>query len=166
MTNLLNNIAFENIWKKSSSAVRDDIIDFWLDEGAMLSREAADDRLDEVSFVARDMANGEIVAVSSIYKDFSEVLNNHFFYFRCFVSGKHRRKSIAANLLVKNYNMLNERFLNCNDPEVIGICLEVENETLNKEHLKAVWHHSKFVFIGYNQATRQVRLRYFDGAKI
>ena len=157
---------FDNVWQNKSDTTKEAIISFWLAENALPNREAAEKRLDQVAVIARASGNDAVAAVSTLYRQFNQRLGHPFYYFRCFVGKDHRRKLLAAKLLVQDYEMLNARFQAGQDPKAVGMLIEVENQGLNEQHRKAVWDHSGFTFIGYNQRSQQLRLRYFDGARI
>ena len=155
----------ENVWRDKSEALQEEIVAYWLAQKALPSREQAVQRLPQVIMLLRD-AGGAIAAVSTVYRQHNRQLNHPFFYFRCFVSPEQRRKLLAARLIVSVRDFLNARFAAGSDPDVIGMIVEAENEGLNSEHRQAVWPHSGFVFIGLNGRGQQVRVYYFDGARI
>ena len=157
---------FDDVWGDKTPEVTEEIITFWLGEKALPTREAAEKRLEQVVYIVREPDNGAIVAVSTVYRQMNQRLGHPFYYFRCFVTEAHRRQLLAAQLLVRIRDKFNARFLAGEDPKAIGMIVEVENQALNERHRKAVWDHSGFVFIGYNQRSQQVRVFYFDGARI
>ena len=157
---------FDDVWGDKASELAEEIITFWLGEKALPTREAAEKRLDQVVFIVREPETDAIVAVSTVYRQFNQRLGHPFYYFRCYVTEAHRRQLLAAQLLVKIRDKFNARFLAGEDPKAIGMIVEVENQALNERHRKAVWDHSGFTFIGYNRRSQQVRVFYFDGARI
>jgi hypothetical protein len=89
-----------------------------------------------------------------------------FYYFRCFVEERHRRASLALHLLMAARQELNARFVAGENPQIIGMVLEVQNEALQQFRTEAVWLRTGFVYIGRNQRGDHVRVSYFDGARI
>ena len=48
----------------------------------------------------------------------------------------------------------------------VGVCVLVDDVELMRRHPEAVWPDTGFLFAGYQADGRQVRIRYFDGARI
>lgn len=156
---------FQTVWQAVDEPLGVEIIDFWRQHGALPRADIARERLPEVVILARD-ASDAIAGVSSVSVRAQRQLAHKFYSFRCFVAPSHRRALLAARLIRSAYEYFNERYRQGANPDVIGMIAEVENRALNREHNQAVWPHSGFVFVGYDDAHRQVRVRYFDGARI
>jgi hypothetical protein len=163
---LSNEYYLENVWGVKTPEVQTTIIDFWLRTGALLTREEAIKRAGQVIFVGRTKAHEQIVAVSSVYVQLNQSLGHPFYYFRCFVEETHRRASLALHLLQATRDELNARFVAGENPQVLGMVLEVQNEALQKFRTEAVWPRTSFVYIGRNPRGDHVRVSYFDGARI
>jgi hypothetical protein len=156
----------ENVWGTKAPELQTEIIDFWLAAGALPSREQATARVDQVIVLGRTTADRQIVAVSTVYEQFNQQLGHPFYYFRCFVDEAHRRASLALHLLVAARQELNARFVAGENPRVLGMVLEVQNAAITQELTQAVWPRTGFVYIGRNARGDQVRIAYFDGARI
>jgi len=163
---LSNDYRFENVWINKSDALQTEILDFWIEHGALGSREKGQARLSEVIKIARTVKDDKLVAVSTVYSGENPQLKQNFFYFRCFVAENHRRARLALFLIRAVYSQLNDRFVAGLDPDVIGLMMEVQNDKLQQYHRPAVWTRTGMVFIGYNARGDQVRVNYFDGAQI
>ena len=158
--------AFEAVWTTKTPELEAEIIDFWLRTGALPTRAQAEARVAQVALLARATASGQIVAVSTIYAQFNQQLGHPFYYFRCFVAAEHRRSALAINLLTTVRDDLNARFVAGEQPQMLGMVLEVQNATLNQHLTQAVWPRTGFVYIGRNAQGDYVRVAYFDGARI
>ncbi len=156
----------ENIWTAKTSEVQAEIVDFWLQTGALATYEEAAKRVAQVIFLSRAKANGQIVAVSTVYIQFNQQLGHPFYYFRCFVAEAHRRASLALHLLQAAREELNMRFTTGENPQTLGLVLEVQNEAIQQHLTTAVWPRTGFVYIGRNPRGDHVRVSYFDGARI
>jgi hypothetical protein len=153
------------VWQNVDEALGIEIVNFWKQYGALPSTEFALKRLPEVAMLVYDEQE-QIVAISSVQPRHIPQLDHRFYTFRCFVAPDCRRFLLAARLICEVYDAFNKRFENGANPDVIGMVAEVENPALNREHNHAVWPHSGFVFVGYNQAGQHVRVRFFDGAHV
>ena len=49
---------FDDVWLSKSEDVKEEIITFWLNEGALPSREVASKRVDQVSVICRNSSGG------------------------------------------------------------------------------------------------------------
>lgn len=157
---------FESVWAAQTAELNAEIIDFWLRTGALPTREQAAARVAQATLIARTTANGQIVAVSTIYVQFNQQLGHPFYYFRCFVEETHRRSALAINLLATVRDELNARFVAGEQPQILGMVLEVQNAAINQHLTQAVWPRTGFVYIGRNAQGDYVRVAYFDGARI
>lgn len=164
MRNTTDSYTFHRVWQSIDQVLADEIIAFWLENGALHSREAAADRLSQVAFIARSL-DGAIVGVTTSYLQLNEHLNNHFYYVRVFVAEPARKAEVGIQLLQKLERYFESLFLEGMLKPAIGLCLEVENRTLKEHQNKAVWP-GRFVFVGLNSQGHHVRVFYFSNARI
>ena len=154
----------ENVWAHKDSALRSEIVDFWIASGALRSRERAGARVDQVIFVVRRA--GSIAGVSTVFRKRDERIGQEFYNFRCFVAEEDRRYNLGAVLLVTVRDYLNERFVSGEDTSAVGMLVEIENERLKRKRNQAVWPISGMVYVGNNRRGDHVRVWYFTGARI
>lgn len=155
----------QNVWKDKTGELKEEIIDFWLSEKAIGSRDMAEKRVDEVFFTARNKEGG-IVGVNTAYKKYNRQLENRFYYYRTFIAPEARKSSVMGEMFNSLMNFLISRFENKEDTEAIGVLLEVENEFLKKRLNQAVWPGNNFVYIGKNERGAHLRVSYFPNALI
>ncbi|MEM7114422.1 MAG: hypothetical protein AAF614_18450 [Chloroflexota bacterium] len=160
-----NNYTLTNVWENKSDALKEEIVNFWLRERALGSREQAAGRVNQVAMIARD-SFGELVGICTVYPRRHPQLRHNFYHFRTFVGAMHRQNLIAAQFAVQTRDYFNDRFVAGHDQHIIGILVEAENEILKTKHTLAIWPHSGMVFVGYNQRGDHIRVFYFDGARI
>jgi len=162
----------ETVWPTPSEAVCDEIVNFWLTEGALPDRQSAADRARQLLVVARD-ESGNVAGVSTVFPTHVKRLGFACFYYRTFVGRGHRSIGLRSTrlwqqILLESYRALNERFRAGHDPEVLGIYMEIENPTVMRTLNEAIWNDRRMnvVFIGKTPAGHHVRPWYFEGARI
>ena len=162
----------EAVWPTPPQNVREEVVRFWLAENALPSRPAAEERAFQLLVVARD-ADGHVAGVSTAVRTFVPQLGFECFFYRTFVGHKHRARGLRStklfwNILLESYRLLNERFLQGNDPGVLGAYGEIENPSVMRSFKHVVWHENGMssVYIGRTQDGRHIRVSYFDGARI
>ena len=139
-----------------------DVLAFWSRHGA-LEGDAARQRLPEVLAVLdRD---GEVVGVSSVFDAAVPLIGNRrFWMYRRFLA-EGLPGEAEAELLLAAYEALDAEF-GGGEGEPIGLCLLLDDPEVMRRHPEAVWPDTGFVYAGYQPDGRQVRLRYFDGARV
>ncbi len=154
-----------NVWIQKTPELRKEIIDFWIEEKALPSVEAAEKRVEQVILVARDK-NSRIAAISSIYEKFSNQLENFFYFYRTYIRKDARNSKLSIYMLRTARDFLEEKFINRVKTRAIGMIVEIENKMLQTYKNEAVWPHTKFVYIGKNERGDHVRVYYFRDARI
>jgi hypothetical protein len=141
----------------------DDVLRLWSREQAVPEPEARR-RLHEVQLVAIERDDG-VVGVSSLYLQRSAQLRMDLWYYRTFVARAHRMSSLAAQLIFRNRDLMEERFVSGEDRRAGGMIFELEHEGMKRHFNKALWLPADFVFIGENERGDHVRVHYFPGAR-
>jgi hypothetical protein len=139
-----------------------DVIDLWSRE-LPLSEAERNRRVHEVLLVAMT-DRGELAGVSSAYLKRNEQLDMDLWYYRAFVSDRHRQSNVAVNLALIGRDHLEQRFVSGADARAGGMIYEVEHEGLKRHFDDALWLPTDFTFIGENERGDHVRVRYFTGA--
>jgi len=88
------------VWQSLNKSLTEEVIMFWLRNGALLNRETAEQRATQVAYIART-PSGQIVAVTTVYLQLNEQLRSHFYYVRVFVADSARRSHVAEALVRK-----------------------------------------------------------------
>jgi hypothetical protein len=149
---------------ESTTVSADDVLALWRGEG-VVADEAAHRRIDQVSLVALT-GDSELAGVSSVYLDKSERLPMDLWHYRTFVAAPHRQSHLAAELFLRNLELLEERFRSGEDTRGQGLLFELENDRLMMSLNSAVWPLTGTTFIGENPLGAHIRIRYFDGARV
>jgi hypothetical protein len=166
------NYQLEAVWPTPSAAVRDDVVAFWLKEGALPDQAAAEKRACELLVVGRD-PEGRVAGVSTAVRKYVPQLGFECFFYRTFVGRAHRAHGLRSTglfwmILRESYRVGNERFLRGCDPDVLGAYAEIENPSIMQACKELVWRDSgmNVVYIGRTQDGRHIHVWYFDGARI
>lgn len=160
----LQNYRLENVWESKTNELRNEIIQFWLDNGALVARQQAEKRVDQIIFVVRDQTD-QIVAVNTAFEQYNQQLHNHFYYYRLFVSEPYRQSEVGTNLTLAACDYFNQQFIAGKKPEIKGIFTAIESEILKTHLTQAVWRNT-LTYIGQDNRGNHLRVYYFDGVHI
>lgn len=167
----MNSYSLEAAWPEPTDRNRAEAIDFWLRESA-LSEGQAVERAAQLLVLARE-CDGSVVAVTTVVPSHIAQLGLRCFYFRAFVGRSHRAQGLLGSQLIhqlirRSYDVLNQRYLQGFDPDVLGLYLEIENQKLQRRRNELVWTDlgANIVFIGTLPGGRHARVWYFDEAKL
>jgi len=149
---------------KMTDQVRNEIIQFWLDEGA-LTHERAVARVDEVLQVIRSESDGVLMGICTATIAFVPEMQSHLYNYRSFVGKSYRSHGLVRHLCIDTFERLNQDFIAGRQTRAIGVYLDIESAHLQKI-TPAVWPTTKFVFVGVKPNGNHVRVRYFQGAEI
>jgi hypothetical protein len=141
----------------------DDVLRLWSREQVVPEAEARR-RVHEVQLVAIGRDEG-VVAVSSLYLQRNPQLRMDLWYYRTFVARAHRMSSLAAQLIFRNRDLMEQRFVSGEDRRAGGILFELQNEGMKRHFNKALWLPADFTFIGENERGDHVRVHHFPGAR-
>lgn len=162
MPNHSKDYDFENVWENQNAATTDELKQFWLAENAIHREAITAERLKQVIFLARHH-DGDLAGSASVYRKYNEQLENYFYYYRNFISAKHRKGSVARDLTLHTRDYLeglNER----QDPsECAGLFMEVEHKGL-RQAMYARNRTLHFNYIGKNVYGHHLRVYYFHDA--
>ena len=164
-----NQFEYLNVWKSKTPELAQEIVEFWLEEKAISSKQAARKRLPQVVHIAKN-SSGKIAGLCSIFEQYSARLDNYFYFYRTFIAPPARRSRVAEELLVKTTEFLESRFVDRATTRCIGVMLQIESQILKVNRNQAVWSspdsHINFVYIGKNRKGDHQRVYYFKDARI
>lgn len=140
----------------------DEVLAFW-EANAALSGEAARERLPEVLCLARD-AGARIVGVNSAYADaVGPVGNRRFWIYRAFLLAE--AADAAQPMLQAAFKTLEAGYeVTAGGP--VGLCVLVEDRDEMRRRPEAEWTDPRLLYAGYAADGRQIRIGYFDGARV
>jgi hypothetical protein len=150
--------------EQSDSVTTDDVLAFWKREKAV-DEEKALRRIHEVKLVAIT-GDHEVAGVSSLYMERNAQLRMDVWNYRTYVGDAHRMSSLAAQLIIRNRDLLESRFVSGEDTRAQGVLFDLENEGMQRHLNNAYWPPSDFTFIGENKRGHHRRVHYFPGARV
>ena len=98
------NLVFENVWKKDTSALSGQVLDIWRRNGGPAGEEARG-RLAQLVFVVRN-EGGDIVGISTAFRAHVKQLRNYFFALRLMLIPAYRIPGLTSRLLVSTRDFL------------------------------------------------------------
>jgi hypothetical protein len=156
-----------------SAGLEERLVAFWTTHGA-LSEQTARERLSDV-ICARLDADERIVGVNSAYADWAPLVGRRFWIYRRFLAPEADQDAEREMLAAARAEL--ERGFTGAPGEPLGLCVLVSDRDLIERRPEAVWslgvpHHDAawpgggLVFAGYAAGGVQVRISYFEGARI
>jgi hypothetical protein len=149
------------------------LVAFWTAHGA-LSEQTARERLSEVICVRLDPEE-QIVAINSAYAGSAPLVGRRFWIYRRFLAPE-ADQDADREMLAAARTELERRFTGA-PGEPLGLCALVSDRDLIERGPEAVWQLGEpdpgapwpsggLVFAGYAPGGVQVRISYFEGARI
>ena len=153
------------VWKRITPELREELMAFWLAEGALDDAEVAARRADQVTCIGRE-ADGSIWGVGTAFLQVLPSLGQPTYSCRQFFSAKRRGKGLMMEFFAVVRDTLELYNQALAQPESIGILLEMQNEMLTQRYQLAYEPQADAYFIGYSPRGHHLRVVYFDGARL
>ncbi|UII23801.1 hypothetical protein [Fulvivirga ligni] len=151
--------------KYQASVHKQKVIDFWNHLHALPSGVNPEDRVKEVIYVAQN-EEGQVIGVTTAVRNVVKKLNNSpMFLFRTLIHPTTRIPGLVDKLAVETKNYLQDQYL-AGKTDCIGIIAAIQNKQLMAAKPEAVWPSTGLTFIGNNKDGSQIRVVYFEKAKI
>ena len=151
------------VYNNVDATLAEQLIQFWLDEGALSDREHCMSRLPQVAAVCRD--GDAIAAVASIFPGKIEHLGAQLNVLRVFVGKRHRQRHLALGMVNTVFEGLNQSFKERRQlPQYPGMVFSIQNTAVGGWIDNADAPRTGFCLAGFDAAGNQLRLRWFDGA--
>lgn len=138
--------------------------EFWQRHHAIASAADAERRLAQVAMIAHD-GDGDVAAVATAMPMLPPRFGQPMYYFRAFVAPAWRTSKLVRDLTNRACAHL-ESFARERGFPCIGILLELENDGFYRTLRKPVWWNPRFYYAGRSERGLEVRVRYFDGARL
>lgn len=165
MTKTKKEYQYENVWQKVNEQLTAEIVAFWRAESALPADEDAGNRARQVVVVMRD-ADGAIAAISTAVIKRIPRLLQPLYYYRTFCAEKHRGRRTMLDMLSHCQDALREYNNGLNNPEAIGMLIELESSMLAGRYDEAQNTETGFSFIGQSPRGFNLFVRYFPGFKL
>ncbi len=153
---------FESVWQNVSPELQQEILAFWVNNGAVSAADELAARAKQAIIVMR-AEDGGIAAVSTAVLEIIPRLQQPLYYYRTFCAVAHRGNGTSMGMMKASQTALHQYNLMLPEPESIGIHIELENALMAKQYPTAHWAQTRFNFIGYSPSGHVVRAYYFPG---
>ena len=155
----------QTVWKQVTPELRAELVDFWREQRAIGDAAQAEARAGEAVCIARG-DDGRLVAVSTAVVRVLPRLRQPTYYYRLFFSRAVRGQGQVIPFLNAAREALQAYNASLPQPESIGVLVELESRFLAAYYKRAFEPEAGSVFIGYSPKGQQLRVSYFDGARL
>lgn len=142
----------------------DDVLAMWASEQAIPDEAEARRRVHEVQMVALGPV-GDVAGVSTAYLQRNPQLRLDLWYYRTYVARPHRHSNLAAQLIFRTRDLIEERHARGQERRAEGILFELENPGMRAYFNRGLWLPANFLFISENERGAHVRVHYFADAR-
>lgn len=140
-----------------------ELLEFWA-ANSSLTDEAARARLADVVCVLRDQ-EGALAATASVQAAAVPAVGGRRFWVYRTLAPTPAARAALDHMVRAAFRQL-EREWNGGAGEPIGICVRITDRSVMERRREPVWPISELMFAGYTPAGAQLRIAYFDRAKI
>lgn len=162
----------ESVWPQATPEIQAQVVQFWQDQGAIPNAAQARERASELLLVVHT-PDKQIAAVSTARSVLVRQLGLPCYYYRMFVARDHRSHGLATTdivrqVLFRSYQTLNARFVAGTDRDCVGLYMEIENPSVQRNRNETIWQDfgANAVYIGKTPAGHHARVWYFEGSRI
>ena len=144
------------------AALAERLVAFWTANG-VLTEQVARERLEQVVCIRFD-ADDEIVGVNSVYADRVPLVGRRFWVYRRYLAPGADEEA-EPEMIEAARAELAQGFAG-GPEEPLGLCVLVADPAVIERYPDAVWPAGGLLFAGYTDEGVQVRISYFEGARI
>jgi hypothetical protein len=153
------------VWKDIGPELRRELVDLWARTRSITDAFTAQSRSSQAVCIARD-GSGAIVAVGTAMVRVLPRLQEPLYYYRQFFAPEVRGQGLAVSFYNRARAVLAAYNASLPAAESLGVLLEVENAQLAQRYDRAYVAEAESTFIGYSPRGLQLRVGYFEGAKL
>jgi hypothetical protein len=153
------------VWKQVTSELAEELVALWARDGAIPDAARAVARANQAVCIARD-AEGTICGVGTAVIRVLPRLRQPMYYYRQYFAPEFRGHKQAIPFLNRARQVLRDYNATLDKPESLGVLLELENPILAKHYTRAYEPAADSTFIGYSPRGLQLRVSYFDDARL
>ena len=151
------------VWKQVTPELQDELVGFW-HHNKVVGQDAAG-RAQQAVCIARDEHGAVCGVATAQVKVLPRLLQPMYYYRMFFASGLRGRRQFVpffrhARQILQEYNA------GLAKPESLGLLLELENIKIGKAYPHAYEADFDATFIGYSPRGLQLRVSYFEGARL
>lgn len=151
------------VWKQVTPELKAELVAFWRRHQAIADPARAEQRAEQAVAIARD-ADDAICAVGTAVVRVLPRLRQPMYYYRQFFAPSLRGRFLAPRFVRAVKPILQAYNASLPAPEALGILLEFENPALTRRYTAV--QTGAYTFIGYSPRGLQLRVSYFEGARL
>lgn len=151
------------VWKNVTYELSVELINLWERSGAIVDPDEAALRAGQAVCIARD-ANGTICGVGTAVIRVLPRLRQPMYFYRQFFAPEFRGHRQTVPFFIRAKQVLEDHNKALAVPESLGVLMELENSQLATRYTFAT--EAGTVFIGYSPRGMQLRVSYFNNAKL
>jgi hypothetical protein len=153
------------VWRSATPGLIAELVDLWGRAGAIADPAKAALRAREAVCIARD-ADGVLCGVGTAVLRVLPRLRQPMYCYRQFFSPPFRGRKQTMPFFNHARKVLQAYNAALAEPESLGVLVELENPLLATHYDRACVPEAGSVFIGYSPRGLQLRVSYFDGARL
>ena len=142
---LYGNYTLSFVYGAINDEDRSGIIDLWLRNKALPSRESAEQRVSQVVVIVREGSSGQIIGVNTVYPSKLQVDGPDYYLYRMFIDPMHRSQNMFVFVTRFAYEMLNQRY---RKGSPVGLAFFTENPKLQRPGMMAHMRRSGYEYLG------------------
>jgi hypothetical protein len=151
-------------WRREDPELERDVIAFWRQLEILPPGVAPEARAKELCCLG--YVGGEVVAVSTAVIEVLPFLRARFALLRIAVNPAHRRRHLAVEIAKASRNVLEQWSLEAPQEKVQGMAAVIQAATLDELKRLPQWPRSGLNLVGYTQDGQQIRVAWFDHARL
>lgn len=155
---------FVPVWKQVTAELAQELAGFWQANNAMEAGATAN-RAQQAICIARD-GNGALCGVATAEVKVLPRLRQPMYYYRMFFARTVRGQQQFLPFFLFAKEVLQDYNAGLDAKEGLGLLLELENSKLGKAYPHAYEPAFDATFIGYSPRGLQLRVSYFDNARL
>lgn len=151
-------------WKRADAAIEADAKALWRRLSVLPEGADADLRADEIVVAA--YVGGTLAGVSTAFVRELEFLRHRFAMLRGLVAPEFRKHNIGRMLLGRSREVLEQWSRDHPDEAVMGVAGVIQNPALVAKERPPTSPVGAFTLVGYTQEGEQIRVAWFDHARV
>jgi len=151
-------------WQRNDAKVVEDAKAFWRKLQALPANVSVDERARELCAVA--YIGDEVVGVSTMALRHSQLVRCRLGFFRCLVSPAHPDRRIGRRLTVYSRRLLSDWSKEHPEEKVLGMAAILEAPGFDRLGKRPRWPLSGLALVGYMPDGKQIRLTWFEHARL
>jgi len=158
------NLEVVPVWKQVTPELKQELVEFWTRHKA-IGDEASQARADQAVCIGRT-GDGAIWGVGTAVLRVLPRLRQPTYFYRQFFAPDFRGQKQTIPFFNRVKSVLQDYNQSLPAPESLGVLVELENQMLSQRYVEAYGSESGTTFIGYSPRGLQLRVAYFDGARL